>query len=129
MNPSPDTSRQKSVARMAKIDAMPKEIRELIHEEGLTVIQGFLDHGVKKAYAIRHLISLSRRGSIDVGTGVGGFGFVSDRVMCSIPMEPTPAMIDASMNEVSGFNVVVDKVEKHRRRLRAAIKAGAAKVL
>jgi len=111
-------------ARMARIDALPKDIRELIHEFGLTVVQAFLDQKVTKAYAIRHLIEQVQRGSNEPGTGVGGVGMVSGRAMCVVPIEPTPAMIAASMATVANHDMAVSKEEKHRLRLRAAIKAG-----
>jgi hypothetical protein len=41
--------------------------------------------------------------------------------MVIVPIDPTRAMIDASLSEVSGFNVRVTKEEKHRRRLKAAL--------
>lgn len=121
---------EKIVARMDRIDKMPKEIRELIHEHGLTVVQSFLDHGVTSAKAITHLIKAVRTGSIDPGIGTGGVGMINaGRTMCVVPMEPTIPMIAASMATVTGNDVLVDKEEKHRRRLRAAIKAGMARVV
>ena len=47
-------------ARMARIDAMPKPIRELVHEYGLTMVRAFLDCGVTKPNQIRHLIAVVR---------------------------------------------------------------------
>lgn len=122
--------KSKIQARMARLDALPKEIRELIHEHGLTVVQAFLDQGVTKAAGIRHLIQQVRTGSLEPGIGGGsGKGWVqSGRTMCVVPREPTPAMIDASMAEVSNHNVTVDKYEKHRLRLRAAIRIGMSRV-
>lgn len=49
--------------------------------------------------------------------------------MCVMPREPTPAMIEASMATVSNHDVDVDKYEKHRLRLRAALKAGMIRVI
>ena len=43
-------------ARMDKIDAMPQDIRSLIHEFGLGPVQTCLDCGVRSAKHIRHLI-------------------------------------------------------------------------
>jgi hypothetical protein len=116
---------EKIRARMDRIDAMPADIRALIHEYGLTVVQAFVDQGVTKATGIRHLIQQVARGSVEPGTSAGSKGWVqSNRNMVVVPLEPTPAMIEASMATVSGHDVVVDKYEKHRLRLRAAIKAG-----
>jgi hypothetical protein len=113
---------EKIRARMDRIDAMPPDIRALIHEEGLTVVQAFIDQGVRKAAGIRHLIEQVRKGSNDAATGV------SQRTMCLVPMEPTLEMIDASMATVSNHDVEVTKHEKHRLRLRAAIRAGMSRV-
>lgn len=42
--------------RMARVDKFPPDIRELIYEFGLEVIQEFWNHNVRKPNAIRHLI-------------------------------------------------------------------------
>jgi hypothetical protein len=43
--------------------------------------------------------------------------------MVIVPVCPTREMTDASMAEVSGYNVRCSKEEKHRRRLHAALSA------
>lgn len=48
-----DTRRQK---RMEAIDALPSDIRDLIHEYGYTIVRAHLDLGVKQAKHIRHLV-------------------------------------------------------------------------
>jgi hypothetical protein len=123
-----NAQREKIVARMSYIDSLPKDIRELVHEHGFTVVKAFLDQKITKAAAIKHLIGTVKTGSIDPGTGTGGVGMVSGRAMCVIPIEPTPAMIAASMATVANHDVLVSKEEKHRLRLRAAIKAGMSRV-
>jgi hypothetical protein len=112
-------------AGMDVIDALPKEVRELVHEFGYTMIRAFLDLNVTKASAIRHLILQVKRGSLDTGNGKSA---QSGRIMVAIPSEPTPEMIYASMNTVTPSDpvIVTDKYEKHKLRLRAALKAGAA---
>lgn len=120
--------RQKAVERMNRIDALPADIRELIHEEGYTVVDAFLSLGVKKASQIRHLILAVRRGSTDPAPRAKGGNDQQTRSMVIIPSEPTPAMINASMETVSGHDIECSKYEKHQRRLRAAIKAGIARV-
>ena len=120
-----DHIQQKAQARMNRIDALPKDVRELVHEYGYSVIDAFLCQGVTKASAIKHLIQRVKTGSIDPGTGKGSAGWVhAGRTMAVVPLEPTPAMIEASMAEVSGGNVTVDKYEKHKLRLRAALRVG-----
>lgn len=44
------------LARMEAIDRLPPEIRELVHEYGLTIVKAHLDLGIKKAKQIRHLV-------------------------------------------------------------------------
>lgn len=125
---SPEEKHRKIVTRMEKIDALPKEVRELIHEFGFTVVTAFLDQKIVKANIIRHLIEQVQRGSVDVGTGIGGVGATQNgRNMVVIPKEPTPDMIHASMATVSNHDMVVDKYEKHKLRLRAAINVGIAR--
>src|SRR6187551_2330908 len=46
----------KRAKRMDMIDSYPPEIRELIHAYGLNTVKAFLDQGVTKAKAIRHLV-------------------------------------------------------------------------
>jgi hypothetical protein len=47
-------------SRMKRIDAMPADIRALVHEYGLTIVDAFLSCGVKKARHIRHLVECVR---------------------------------------------------------------------
>lgn len=42
--------------RMMRIDAMPKELRVLVHEYSLTVVDAFLAAGVSKPKHIRHIV-------------------------------------------------------------------------
>lgn len=42
--------------RMARVDAMPPELRQVVYEYNLEVVQEFLNHGVKTAKSIKHLI-------------------------------------------------------------------------
>lgn len=42
--------------RMARIDAMPPELRAVVYEYNLEVVWEFLQHGVKKPSSIKHLI-------------------------------------------------------------------------
>ena len=46
----------KREARMQKIDALPADIRELVHEYGYHIVNSFMLHGVSKAKHIRHLV-------------------------------------------------------------------------
>lgn len=62
-----DVHQEKRVKRMNRVDGFPPEIRALVHEEGLTVIDAFFDCGVTKARQIRHLIEVVRKGSVEIG--------------------------------------------------------------
>lgn len=46
----------KRIARMEQIDAMPKEMRELVNAYGLTVVKTCMDLGVTKPKHIKHLV-------------------------------------------------------------------------
>lgn len=49
---------RKRVARMQQIDAMPPELRELVHEYGLNVVNNFMKVGVTRPKQIRHLVEV-----------------------------------------------------------------------
>lgn len=51
--------------------------------------------------------------------------FLADNHLAVVSMTPTRAMLAASMAEVSGGNIRCTREEKHKRRLEAAIRAGA----
>ena len=42
--------------RMARVDQFPPDIRALVHEFGLEVVQEFWNHNVRRPNAMRHLI-------------------------------------------------------------------------
>jgi len=42
--------------RMDRIDGLPADLRALVHDYGYEVVQAFLDHGVRRANQIRHLV-------------------------------------------------------------------------
>ncbi len=55
------------VARMNRVDAMAPDLRELMHEFGLSIVDAFLQHGVTRPKSIRHLINAVRNGSVEIG--------------------------------------------------------------
>lgn len=112
----------RSIARMERVDGMDPEMKMLVHEYGLTVIQSFLDLKVTKARQIEHLIKVVLRGSTEIGDRTNSPKLSTMKVY--IPVEPTERMVLASMAEVSNFDMKVTKYEKHRIRLKAAIQAG-----
>lgn len=46
----------KRANRMAKIDALPPELRELVHEYNFDVVRAIMDCGVMKPARIRHIV-------------------------------------------------------------------------
>jgi len=54
--PSQDFIDAKRAARMAAVDAMSAELRDLVHCYGMTVVQSFQDCGVRRPKRIRHLV-------------------------------------------------------------------------
>lgn len=42
--------------RMARVDAMPPDLRKVVYEYNLEVVQEFLNHGIRSAKSIKHLI-------------------------------------------------------------------------
>lgn len=115
-------SRQRVINRMDRIDAMEPDLRALVHEHGLTMVQAFLDVGVKKANQIAHLIMVVTRGSTEVGDRRENPRLTSMKVF--VPLEPSDRMIEASMATVANHDMPMTKREKHRLRLKAAIQAG-----
>lgn len=49
---------RKRHARMGKIDALPLELRELVHNYGFNVVNNFMVLGVTKSSQIKHLVEL-----------------------------------------------------------------------
>jgi ATP-dependent RNA circularization protein (DNA/RNA ligase family) len=46
----------KRVSRMANVDNLTPELRELVHEYGLNVVKALMDVGVQKPKQIRHIV-------------------------------------------------------------------------
>ena len=125
------------------VDEMAPELRECVHEYGYSIVSVFLQFGIENPTAIRHIINTVRLGArdgaqnrapllsaIDVLMAQGPlsshdlFRLLQHNNWAIVPIDPTRGMVAASLEEVSGFNVRCTKEEKHRRRLRAALKAG-----
>lgn len=115
-------SQQRAIARMQRVDDMPAEMRELVHDFGLTIVDAFVQSGVTKPNRIRHLIATVMKGAQEIGdrTDAPRMGVI----YALIPAQPTERMIAASMATVANHDVRVTKHEKHRLRLAAALKAG-----
>lgn len=126
-----------------RIDAMPAGLRECVHEFGFAIVNALVTNGVTKPSAIRQIVATiwagarqecqrtDARNTIDwllsqSGTGVSSktlYRLLAQNNMAIVTVEPTRAMLNASLAEVSGHTVKCTKEEKHRRRLRAALRA------
>lgn len=142
---------QASLTGLAKTDAMPAALRELVHEYGFSIVDAFLTCGVSNPRHIRHLISacwMGARAPLDrpgLSGRLGTLDWLLIEAECPIPaktlvrvlyqtgpyfiidVEPNDIMIDASI-AATGAMGLVSKREKHRGRLRAALRAGAMKL-
>lgn len=126
---------------LANTDVMSNELRHCVHDFGYPVVKAFMKAGISDAGTIRALVYAVWRGPAAAGQGKALWQSVdyalSNQILdhkglarllaqsqfAIVGFEPTKEMIAASMREVSGGNVIVSKEEKHRRRLRAALKA------
>lgn len=129
------------LAALDIVDRMPGDLRECVHEFGLPIVAVLTRHGVKDPKAIREIVKEiwlgPRQGgqtggalkTLDVILARGPISFkalsrmLADCTYVIAPLTPTKAMIDASLAEVSGHNVLCSKQDKHRLRLMAALKA------
>lgn len=141
---------QRAMARMARVDAMDPELREVVHDFGLTVVDAFLQQNIKSSRIIRHLIWQVLRGSREVGNRSGmerprlqpwpveaindelallRLPPVGERIASAlidhgktlVPIEPSDRMVAASIAALDGLTHRVTKEVKHRLRLRRAI--------
>ena len=134
---------EKRRALLDRTDSLPPKLRECVHEFGLPIVTACMSHGVNDPAAIRSLVKEIWAGARQAGQKSGarntldwlllrnGAG-ISAKTLCRTlednhlviaSVEPTKAMLEASMAAVSGGNVICTKEEKHRRRLRAALRA------
>jgi hypothetical protein len=120
---------------------MPADLRACVHEYGFAIVTACLKHKVSKPAAIRELVREIWTGArqpkqtggaestldwllIQNDAGISAktlLRVLADASLVVVPANPNAAMIDASMQTVSGFNMKVTKREKHRLRLQAAI--------
>jgi hypothetical protein len=135
---------EKTLRSFSRIDAMSPELRACVHEFGEPIVSACLQAGVRRPNVIRQLVReiwagarqlLQRQptlGSLDwiltqAGAQISAKTLVRilrDNGHYIVPLDPTAPMVEASMAEVSNFDVRCTKRDKHQRRLRAAIKAG-----
>ncbi len=55
-----DEDQSRRAARMARVDAMPADVRACVHDYGLTIVDACMQLGVVKARHIRHLVETVR---------------------------------------------------------------------
>lgn len=140
---------QRAMKANAVVDAMPSDLRKVVHEFGYAAVQACLLAGVTQPAKIRHLIleiwagarapNQQRTGSgtnrainhldwllVQQACPVGAstlLSILADHHHVLVPKHATGAMIDASLATVANHNLRVTKREKHQLRLDAAIKA------
>lgn len=123
-------------------DKLPVHLRSLVHEYGLPIITTCVKHGVTNPGKIRELVrdiwagarQTSQSGSahetldwllMQAGANISAKKlrrFLADNSLVICSVEPTRAMLNASMLEVSGHNIRCTREEKHRLRLRTALR-------
>lgn len=138
-----DVLSAKALNSLDRLETLPRGLRECVHEFGFPIVDVCLSYGISKPSSIRNLVreiwagarQERQRGAVrDTLDWIilqnGGvpsarvlYRLLNDNNIALVPMEPTRAMLNASMEEVSGFNVRCSREEKHRRRLRAANRA------
>lgn len=137
-------------------DVMPRDLRECVHEFGPQIVGCLRQAGISDAKTIRIVVNqiwLGARSEYNrQGASPDRSSPVIDRLdwlliqnsaqisartllqvlyhanMVIVPVQPSPAMVEASMATVSQHNISVDKPTKHAMRLKAAIEAGARKL-
>ncbi len=139
-----DKISEKTVRSFERVDNLSPALRECVHEFGEATVQACLLAGVRDPRRVRQLIReiwegarqpMQRRprlGALDwiliqAGAQISAKTLVRilrENHYYVVPIDPTTPMVEASMAEVSNFDLRMTKREKHARRLRAAIKAG-----
>lgn len=132
---------QRRIKHLNDVDNMPSDIKECVHEFGLPIVYVLLKFGIDKPEHIREVVREIWSGGRQDGQGAGARDMIDfaisrnlvsyegllrllkDSHLAIVPMNPTRAMLDASMRTVSEFNRKITKEHKHRLRLTAAIKA------
>lgn len=128
------------------VDAMPPALRECVHEFGLPIVYTLRKFGITQPKVIREIVRECWAGPRQAGQRSGARGtlevvlsrcdsipnaatlyrILADNNLAIVSTEPTGPMVEASMAAVKPTDGLMGKTEKHRRRLRAAIAAGAA---
>lgn len=132
------------------VDRLPASLRHLVHEFGLSVVVAFVNAGVTHPAVIRRLVAAVRLGArekgnerpwvpqprrvfnaIDTWLVANGAGFPAVALVrgmreagyIPVAISPSLEMTEASMATVTFADAPVSKMEKHQRRLQAALTA------
>lgn len=132
---------RKRLDALEETDNLSPDLRRCVHDFGLPIITVLKKFGITDPRHIREIVrevwagprqdgqSGGTMGSVDFALSRGGTSvsmlrrMLAENNMVIVSCEPTRAMLDASMAEVSGHNIKCTREEKHRRRLRAALRA------
>lgn len=145
---------QRTLRGLDRTDAMSPDLRECVHEFGTEIVEMLVAMGVTQPNRIRtvvhgcwmgarqplqrNLVGSMRTPVMDsldwllVQSGSNITAATLVRVlfangMAILPLEPSTVMQTASMDAIKGMGLL-NKPEKHRIRLRAAIRQGAARL-
>lgn len=58
---------ERATKRLARVDAMPRELRLVVYEYGLEIVQEFINCGVTMPSRIKHLIDVVRNADFENG--------------------------------------------------------------
>lgn len=124
------------------VDSLPPELRKAVHEFGFPIVATLMKFNIRSYKAISEIVHTiwlgPRDGTSQTGRAMGALddllakevigvvalqNFLTSVNYKVVPVQPTGAMIEASMAEVADFTIACTKYEKHRRRLTAAIAA------
>ncbi len=143
------TPLQRSLRQTQATDAMTPELRACVHEFGFPIVHAMLEAKVRKPSLIRQLVHevwagarqpRQRAAKREVSPALNNLDwlliqakaeitapellrFLAMSGLVIVPREPSAAMLNASMTAIDGMGLLT-KPEKHRIRLREAVKAG-----
>jgi len=129
-----------------EMEHMSADLKECVHEFGYAIVDACRTVGIEQPRHIRHLVHVIWDGArqplqrrplstldwllLQAGAEISGarlIGYLAAHGFLVVPREPNIKMVEASMDAVHHMGRVT-KTEKHRNRLRAALKVGAAKL-
>jgi hypothetical protein len=133
---------KRSVRSFDVIDNMPSNVKRCVHEYGYSIVEVLTKHGITNPRHIDEIVTRVWAGARnsnqkqnifsgldvllgkDILTANALIAYLAENGMALVPICPTKAMTEASMETVSDFSLRITKEEKHKRRLMAALRAG-----